>query len=279
MAWCAAARTFHMPAIDVASLRSRAPLAVGIGCVSLAGANFRRSGPSPPFASLGISTDAATPGDLRRFYLLPEIIDESIFGFLSLLWVICLFLCFYFCGWFRFSVIFPVILNVVLKLVLKEAVQTDKAPAALGPYSQAIKANNMLFMSGVLGLVPEVCTIRIYTYFSWCRNWQPLWSINWSLWSMSSRSQFSLYLYIITYIVCDCLCLCAGKLLFEMKFVNMCQGCYNVHSLFDVQTGKFVSDSVEEQTEQVCFYTWTLVLWNPYSEDCVFNFKQSNKHL
>ncbi|XP_028796762.1 reactive Intermediate Deaminase A, chloroplastic [Neltuma alba] len=38
---------------------------------------------------------------------------------------------------------------------LKEAVQTEKAPAALGPYSQAIKANNLLFVSGVLGLVPE----------------------------------------------------------------------------------------------------------------------------
>ncbi|MQM20670.1 hypothetical protein Taro_053695 [Colocasia esculenta] len=37
----------------------------------------------------------------------------------------------------------------------KVAVQTDKAPAALGPYSQAIKANNLLFVSGVLGLVPE----------------------------------------------------------------------------------------------------------------------------
>lgn len=37
----------------------------------------------------------------------------------------------------------------------KEAVKTDKAPAALGPYSQAIKANNLLFVSGVLGLVPE----------------------------------------------------------------------------------------------------------------------------
>ncbi|KAF7815827.1 reactive Intermediate Deaminase A, chloroplastic-like [Senna tora] len=37
----------------------------------------------------------------------------------------------------------------------KEAVQTEKAPAALGPYSQAIKANNLLFVSGVLGLVPE----------------------------------------------------------------------------------------------------------------------------
>uniref|UniRef100_A0A0D9WZG2 Uncharacterized protein n=1 Tax=Leersia perrieri TaxID=77586 RepID=A0A0D9WZG2_9ORYZ len=39
--------------------------------------------------------------------------------------------------------------------VKKEAVQTEKAPAALGPYSQAIKANNMVFVSGVLGLNPE----------------------------------------------------------------------------------------------------------------------------
>ncbi|CAL0309757.1 unnamed protein product [Lupinus luteus] len=38
---------------------------------------------------------------------------------------------------------------------IKEAVLTEKAPAALGPYSQAIKANNLLFVSGVLGLVPE----------------------------------------------------------------------------------------------------------------------------
>ncbi|XP_020092131.1 reactive Intermediate Deaminase A, chloroplastic-like isoform X2 [Ananas comosus] len=37
----------------------------------------------------------------------------------------------------------------------KEAVQTEKAPAALGPYSQAVKANNLVFVSGVLGLVPE----------------------------------------------------------------------------------------------------------------------------
>lgn len=37
----------------------------------------------------------------------------------------------------------------------KEAVKTEKAPAALGPYSQAIKANNFLFVSGVLGLIPE----------------------------------------------------------------------------------------------------------------------------
>lgn len=38
---------------------------------------------------------------------------------------------------------------------IKEAVHTEKAPAALGPYSQANKANNFLFVSGVLGLVPE----------------------------------------------------------------------------------------------------------------------------
>ncbi|KAL7217953.1 hypothetical protein ACSBR2_011222 [Camellia fascicularis] len=38
---------------------------------------------------------------------------------------------------------------------LKEAVRTNKAPAALGPYSQAIKTDNLLFVSGVLGLIPE----------------------------------------------------------------------------------------------------------------------------
>ncbi|KAL6543166.1 hypothetical protein OROHE_010686 [Orobanche hederae] len=41
------------------------------------------------------------------------------------------------------------------KAGIKEAVKTEKAPVALGPYSQAIKANHMLFVSGVLGLVPE----------------------------------------------------------------------------------------------------------------------------
>ncbi|KAL0719103.1 hypothetical protein Bca4012_068427 [Brassica carinata] len=37
----------------------------------------------------------------------------------------------------------------------KEVVSTDKAPPAIGPYSQAIKANGFVFVSGVLGLVPE----------------------------------------------------------------------------------------------------------------------------
>ena len=38
---------------------------------------------------------------------------------------------------------------------------SEKAPAALGPYSQAIKANGMLYVSGVLGLVPEVKSLPL----------------------------------------------------------------------------------------------------------------------
>ncbi|XP_039066512.1 reactive Intermediate Deaminase A, chloroplastic-like [Hibiscus syriacus] len=38
---------------------------------------------------------------------------------------------------------------------IHEAVVAEKAPTVLGPYSQAIKANNLLFVSGVLGLIPE----------------------------------------------------------------------------------------------------------------------------
>ena len=34
-------------------------------------------------------------------------------------------------------------------------INTNKAPAAVGPYVQAIKAGNMLFSSGQLGLIPE----------------------------------------------------------------------------------------------------------------------------
>ena len=33
-------------------------------------------------------------------------------------------------------------------------INTDKAPAAVGPYSQATAANGMLFVSGQLGLIP-----------------------------------------------------------------------------------------------------------------------------
>lgn len=36
-----------------------------------------------------------------------------------------------------------------------QAISTEKAPAALGPYSQAVKAGNMLFVSGQIPFVPE----------------------------------------------------------------------------------------------------------------------------
>ncbi len=34
-------------------------------------------------------------------------------------------------------------------------VSTDLAPAALGPYSQAIKVDGVLYVSGCLGIFPE----------------------------------------------------------------------------------------------------------------------------
>lgn len=52
----------------------------------------------------------------------------------------------------------------VSRVGLKEAIITDKAPAALGPYSQAIKANKTLFVSGVLGLIPEVLFNSSFSY-------------------------------------------------------------------------------------------------------------------
>ena len=37
----------------------------------------------------------------------------------------------------------------------KKVIQTDKAPKAIGPYSQAIQAGNFLFLSGQIPLDPK----------------------------------------------------------------------------------------------------------------------------
>jgi len=37
---------------------------------------------------------------------------------------------------------------------IRQAVHTDQAPAAIGPYSQAIRAGSLLFVSGQIPLVP-----------------------------------------------------------------------------------------------------------------------------
>jgi reactive intermediate/imine deaminase len=42
----------------------------------------------------------------------------------------------------------------------KEAIHTDKAPAAIGPYSQAIRAGSTVYLSGQLGLDPATGNLR-----------------------------------------------------------------------------------------------------------------------
>jgi len=43
--------------------------------------------------------------------------------------------------------------------VARQAVSTDKAPAAIGPYSQAVKAGNLLFLSGQIPIDPVTGTL------------------------------------------------------------------------------------------------------------------------
>ena len=38
---------------------------------------------------------------------------------------------------------------------MKNVISTDKAPAAIGPYSQAIEVNGMVYTSGVIPVVPR----------------------------------------------------------------------------------------------------------------------------
>ena len=42
---------------------------------------------------------------------------------------------------------------------MKEIISTDKAPAAIGPYSQAVKVGNLLFTSGMIPIDPETNTL------------------------------------------------------------------------------------------------------------------------
>jgi len=42
-----------------------------------------------------------------------------------------------------------------VKKIKKEIIKTQKAPSAIGPYSQAIKAGNLLFLSGQISINPD----------------------------------------------------------------------------------------------------------------------------
>lgn len=42
---------------------------------------------------------------------------------------------------------------------MKHSIHTDKAPQAIGPYSQAVKAGNFVFLSGQIPLDPNSMTV------------------------------------------------------------------------------------------------------------------------
>ncbi len=42
---------------------------------------------------------------------------------------------------------------------MKTIISTDQAPSAVGPYSQAVEANGMLFISGQIPINPETGTV------------------------------------------------------------------------------------------------------------------------
>ena len=46
---------------------------------------------------------------------------------------------------------------------MKQIISTDKAPKAIGPYSQAVKAGNMLFVSGQIPINPATGTMASET--------------------------------------------------------------------------------------------------------------------
>lgn len=43
----------------------------------------------------------------------------------------------------------------------KQIINTDKAPAPIGPYNQAIKANGMLFISGQVAFIPATGELEL----------------------------------------------------------------------------------------------------------------------
>lgn len=43
--------------------------------------------------------------------------------------------------------------------IMKEIISTDKAPAAIGPYSQAVKIGGLLFTSGMIPIDPATNTL------------------------------------------------------------------------------------------------------------------------
>lgn len=53
--------------------------------------------------------------------------------------------------------------------MIKECIHTPKAPEAIGPYSQAVKAGGLLYCSGQIALDPETMTIVGKTVAEQCQ--------------------------------------------------------------------------------------------------------------
>lgn len=43
---------------------------------------------------------------------------------------------------------------------MKQIIKTDKAPAAIGTYSQAVRSGNLVFLSGQIPLDPQTMTLK-----------------------------------------------------------------------------------------------------------------------
>ena len=43
----------------------------------------------------------------------------------------------------------------------KQVINTDKAPSPIGPYSQAVRANGMVFLSGQVAFVPATGELEL----------------------------------------------------------------------------------------------------------------------
>ncbi|OGO93743.1 MAG: reactive intermediate/imine deaminase [Coxiella sp. RIFCSPHIGHO2_12_FULL_42_15] len=43
--------------------------------------------------------------------------------------------------------------------MMKQIISTDQAPAAIGPYSQAVKAGNTVYLSGQIGMDPSTMQV------------------------------------------------------------------------------------------------------------------------
>ena len=43
--------------------------------------------------------------------------------------------------------------------MMKKKIETNNAPAAIGPYSQAVEAGNLVFASGAIPVEPSTCLL------------------------------------------------------------------------------------------------------------------------